>query len=161
MPHEQTAFHLWQQFDAELAKTFSKFFVGGLYQREVITQRERELCAVAALTVMRARDELRLHVHAARNKGATAKEIAEVIFQMVTYGGAPATVQGFRCCAMRSRSAASGLTRNRKSGSDPVPTPIFTTRRARLPPGSHPQPSPTRSHQTGLAPLPSHRCRSR
>jgi 4-carboxymuconolactone decarboxylase len=96
VPAEQTAYHLWQQFDPDLAKTLSQFFVGGLYKREVITQRERELCAVAALTVMRARDELRLHVHAARNRGATAKEIAEVIFQMVTYGGAPSTVQGLQ-----------------------------------------------------------------
>lgn len=96
VPHEETAFHLWQRFDPELASTFSKFFVGGLYQREVLSQRERELCAVAALTVMRARGELRLHVHAARNKGATVREIAEVVFQMVTYGGAPATVQGLQ-----------------------------------------------------------------
>jgi 4-carboxymuconolactone decarboxylase len=96
VPAEQTAFHLWKQFDPELATTLSQFFVGGLYKREVLTQRERELCAVAALTVMRAKDELRLHVHAARNRGATTKEIAEVIFQMVTYGGAPSTVQGLQ-----------------------------------------------------------------
>lgn len=96
VPAEQTAFHLWKQFDPDLALTLSQFFVGGLYKREVLTQRERELCAVAALTVMRAKDELRLHVHAARNRGATAKEIAEVIFQMVTYGGAPSTVQGLQ-----------------------------------------------------------------
>ena len=96
VPQNETAYHLWKQFDPELATTLSKFFVGGLYQREVLTQRERELCAVAALTVMRANDELRLHVHAARNRGATTREIAEVIFQMVTYGGAPSTVQGLQ-----------------------------------------------------------------
>ena len=96
VPANETAYHLWKQFDPELANTLSKFFVGGLYRREVLTQRERELCAVAALTVIRAGDELRLHVHAARNKGASAREIAEVIFQMVTYGGAPVTVQGLQ-----------------------------------------------------------------
>lgn len=96
VPHNETAYHLWRQFDPELATTLSKFFVGGLYQRDVLTQRERELCAVAALTVMRAGDELRLHVHAARNRGANVREIAEVIFQMVTYGGAPSAVQGLQ-----------------------------------------------------------------
>lgn len=96
VPREETAFHLWRQFDPALATTFSQFFVGGLYQREVLPQRERELCAVAALTVLRCEDELRLHIHAARNKGATREEIAEVIFQMVTYGGAPAVVQGLK-----------------------------------------------------------------
>ncbi len=96
VPPDQTAFHLWKQFDGELATTFSKFFVGGLYQREVLTQRERQLCVVAALTVMRAPDELRLHVHGARNRGASVREIAEVMFQMVTYGGAPSCVQGLQ-----------------------------------------------------------------
>jgi 4-carboxymuconolactone decarboxylase len=96
VPREETAYHLWHQFDPALATTFSQFFVGGLYQREVLTQRERELCVVAALTVLRCADELRLHIHAARNKGATKAEIAEVIFQMVTYGGAPAVVQGLK-----------------------------------------------------------------
>jgi 4-carboxymuconolactone decarboxylase len=93
---EETAYHLWQQFDPALARKLSEFFVGGLYRREVLSQRERELCAVAALTVLRCQDELRLHVHAARNKGATKEEIAEVIFQMVTYGGAPSLVQGLK-----------------------------------------------------------------
>ncbi|MFC3229193.1 carboxymuconolactone decarboxylase family protein [Marinibaculum pumilum] len=96
VPPEETAFHLWKQFDGDLALTFSKFFVGGLYQREVLTQRERQLCTVAALTVMRARDELRLHVHGARNRGASVREIAEVMFQMVTYGGAPSCVQALQ-----------------------------------------------------------------
>ena len=35
VPHNETAYHLWKQFDPELATTLSKFFVGGLYQREV------------------------------------------------------------------------------------------------------------------------------
>src|SRR2546423_4523371 len=96
IPPEETAFRLWQKFDPDLAQTLSKFFVGGLYERQVLSQRERELCAVAALTAMRAPDELRFHVHAARNKGATTEEIAEVMFQMITYGGAPATVQSLR-----------------------------------------------------------------
>lgn len=93
---EETAYHLWRQFDPALATRLSEFFVGGLYRRDVLAQRERELCAVAALTVLRCEDELRLHIHAARNKGATREEIAEVIFQMLTYGGAPAVVQGLK-----------------------------------------------------------------
>jgi 4-carboxymuconolactone decarboxylase len=96
VPREELAYHLWQEFDPALARELSSFFVGNLYPRTVLTQRERELCAVAALTVLRCPDELRLHVHAARNMGATREEIAEVIFQMVTYGGAPAVVQGLR-----------------------------------------------------------------
>ncbi|MBI3918564.1 MAG: carboxymuconolactone decarboxylase family protein [Betaproteobacteria bacterium] len=90
------AYTLWRSFDTELARQFSLFFTGRLYAREVITQKERELCAVAALTVRNFWDELHIHCHAARNVGATREEIAEVIFQMATYGGAPCTVEGLK-----------------------------------------------------------------
>jgi len=85
-------FDLWKQFDRELARELSTFFTGKLYSREVIPQRDRELCAVAALTVLNRRPELRAHLHAALNVGATRQEVAEVIFQMVTYGGMPVVV---------------------------------------------------------------------
>ena len=87
---------LWRQFDKELAKQISMFFTGQLYSREVLSQKQRELCAVAALTVLNREDELRLHIHAARNVGATREEIAEVIFQMLVYGGAPVMVEGLK-----------------------------------------------------------------
>ena len=87
---------LWRQFDKELAKEISMFFTGRLYSREVLSQKQRELCAVAALTALNRQEELRLHIHAARNVGATREEIAEVIFQMLVYGGAPAMVEGLK-----------------------------------------------------------------
>src|SRR3989442_11036805 len=68
------------------------FFAGALYSREVISQKQRELCAVASLTVLERANELRAHIHAALNVGATRQEVAEVIFQMVTYGGMPVVV---------------------------------------------------------------------
>ena len=95
-PEEGGGYFLWRQFDEDLALRMSEFFVGGLYQREVLTKRERQLCVIAALTVLRCPDELRAHVHAGRNMGATKAEIAEVIFQMLTYGGAPSVVQGLK-----------------------------------------------------------------
>jgi 4-carboxymuconolactone decarboxylase len=89
-----TGFELWKKFDRELARELSMFFVGKLYSREVISQKQRELCAVAALTVLDRRPELRAHLHAALNVGATREEVAEVVFQMVTYGGMPVVVEG-------------------------------------------------------------------
>src|SRR5262245_32682162 len=87
-----TSFDLWKKFDRDLARELSMFFTGRLYSREVIPQRERELCAVAALTVLHRPHEVRAHIHAALNVGATRQEVAEVIFQMVTYGGMPVVV---------------------------------------------------------------------
>ena len=90
------AYALWREFDPELAKQFSYFFVGRLYARDVLSQKQRELCAVAALTVSKFWEELHIHCNAARNVGATAKEVAEVIFQMSTYGGVPCMVEGLK-----------------------------------------------------------------
>lgn len=89
-----TGFELWKRFDKDLARQLSMFFTGTLYSREVISQRERELCAVASLTVLNRTSELRAHVHAALNVGATRQQVAEVIFQQVTYGGMPVVVEG-------------------------------------------------------------------
>ena len=86
-------FDTWKKLDKELARELSMFFAGKLYSREVISQKQRELCAVASLTVLHRPRELRAHVHAALNVGATRQEVTEVIFQQVTYGGMPVVVE--------------------------------------------------------------------
>jgi len=90
------AYGIWQAFDPELARQFSMFFTGRLYAREVLTQKQRELCAIGALAVTNFQSELEIHCHAALRIGATREEIAEVIFQMSTYGGVPCTVEGLK-----------------------------------------------------------------
>ena len=87
-----TGFETWKKFDKQLARELSMFFTGKLYSREIITQAQRELCAVASLTVLHRPHELRAHLHAALNVGATRQQVAEVIFQQVTYGGMPVVV---------------------------------------------------------------------
>ena len=86
-------FETWKKFDKGLARELSMFFTGKLYSREVISQKQRELCAVASLTVLNRANEIRAHLHAALNVGATRQEVAEVIFQQVTYGGMPVVVE--------------------------------------------------------------------
>jgi 4-carboxymuconolactone decarboxylase len=92
------AYQLWRRFDPELARQISMFFTGRLYAREVLSQKQRELCAVAALTVLQCLEELRIHIDAALNVGATKAEVAEDIFQMLTYGGVPTMVDSLRVC---------------------------------------------------------------
>lgn len=87
-----TGFETWKKFDKDLARELSMFFTGTLYSREVLTQAQREMCAVASLTVLHRPHELRAHIHAALNVGATREQVAEVIFQQVTYGGMPVVV---------------------------------------------------------------------
>ena len=87
-----SGFELWKKFDKGLARELSLFFTGVLYSREVLSQKQRELCALAALTALHRPNEVRAHIHAALNVGASRQEVAEVIFQMVTYGGMPVVV---------------------------------------------------------------------
>jgi len=87
-----TGFDTWKRFDRTLARQLSMFFTGVLYSREVLSQKQRELCAVASLTALHRPHELRAHLHAALNVGASRQEVAEVIFQQVTYGGMPVVV---------------------------------------------------------------------
>jgi len=74
-------FETWKKFDKELARELSMFFAGKLYSREVISQKQRELCAVASLTVLHRPHELRAHVHAALNVGATRQQVADLILR--------------------------------------------------------------------------------
>ncbi len=92
-------FELWKKFDKGLARELSLFFTGVLYSREVLSQKQRELCAVAALTALHRPHEVRAHIHAALNVGATRQEVAEAIFQMVTYGGMPVVVDALEVYA--------------------------------------------------------------
>ncbi|MBI1846104.1 MAG: carboxymuconolactone decarboxylase family protein [Candidatus Rokubacteria bacterium] len=87
------AFETWKKLDRDLARKLSMFFAGELYSREVISQKQRELCAVASLTVLHRPKELHAHIHAALNVGASRQEVTEVIFQQVTYGGMPVVVE--------------------------------------------------------------------
>jgi 4-carboxymuconolactone decarboxylase len=94
-----TDFATWKKFDKNLARDISMFYTGVMYSREVISQKQRELCAVASFTVLHRPHELHVHIHAALHVGATRQEVAEVIFQQATYGGMPVVVDGLNVYA--------------------------------------------------------------
>jgi 4-carboxymuconolactone decarboxylase len=83
-----------QRLDPELRRVVEDVVYGGFYAREVIDQRTRELCAVAALTVLGRTAQMRTHMRAALGAGATRAEVQEVITQMAIYGGFPVTLAG-------------------------------------------------------------------
>ena len=89
-------YDLWRSFDKNLAQTFSVFVAGQLYSRERIPHATRQFAAVAALTVLERREELRMHIHAAINVGCAPEQIAEVMFQMIPYGGFPVVNTGLK-----------------------------------------------------------------
>ncbi len=79
-----------REISPEFAKVNVEFPFGELYTRDILDDKTRELCTVAALTVQGfAMPQLKVHVHAALNCGASRKEIVEVITQMIAYCGFP------------------------------------------------------------------------
>ena len=78
----------------DIPAVFINHVFANLYARDTLTQRERELCAVAALCVLNRANELKSHIIAAVRAGATKAEVAEVILQMSTYGGMPVCIEG-------------------------------------------------------------------
>jgi len=83
-------YELWKAFDSGMARDLSLFITGQMYAREKIPHKTRQLVTVSALTVLSRLEELKLHIQAALNVGCTPREIAEVIFQTMIYGGVPA-----------------------------------------------------------------------
>jgi len=79
-----------REISPEFAKVNVEFPFGELYTRDILDDKTRELCTVAALTVQGfSKPELKIHVQAALNCGASRVEIVEVITQMIAYCGFP------------------------------------------------------------------------
>jgi len=80
-----------ESISEEFAKVNVEFPYGELYTRDILDNRVRELCTVAALTVQGfSSPQLKLHIEAALNCGVSREEIVEIITQMIAYAGFPA-----------------------------------------------------------------------
>jgi len=88
----QKALMSLRELDPEWAELFRVYVLDGMYVRNVIDQKTRELCAVAALTVLDRQGPLKDHIKGAFRQGATKQEVVEVIFQASVYGGFPVTL---------------------------------------------------------------------
>lgn len=79
----------------DLGRYIVEFAFGDLYSRPGLDLKTREIATVAALTAMgTAAPQLKVHLYAALNVGATRTELIEVIMQMSAYAGFPAALNG-------------------------------------------------------------------
>jgi 4-carboxymuconolactone decarboxylase len=86
----------WKAFDRELANQLSMHITGNLYSREVLSLAERQMVTCAMLAALRATEELKLHINGALNVGCDPRKLAEVFFQLSTYGGMPAVNEALK-----------------------------------------------------------------
>jgi len=76
-------------WDAEFSKLTQEFGWAGMYARNILDDKTRELVAIAALIVLGKLPQLKDHMEMALRVGATKKEILEVILQLVVFAGYP------------------------------------------------------------------------
>jgi 4-carboxymuconolactone decarboxylase len=82
-----------QDLVPEIGRYLIEYPFGDIYSREGLDLRTRELCAISSLTSMGGCDpQLRVHIHAALNVGASREEIVEAILQMTVYAGFPKAI---------------------------------------------------------------------
>lgn len=83
----------------EIRDDWGKFIIDtvlpeGVWSREGLSQRDRSLITVAALTALYRPNELRLHIGRALDNGLSKSEISELVMHMAIYGGFPVAVEG-------------------------------------------------------------------
>lgn len=94
---EKSLEELFKSID-DIAPDMSRFVVefpyAEIYTRQEVDLKTRELCTVAALTVLGTVPQLKDHINAALNVGNTPTEIVEIIMQMSAYCGFPKAING-------------------------------------------------------------------
>lgn len=77
----------------ELGRLIVEFAYGDLYTRTILSDREREIAAIAVLTAQGGRDpQLRAHLRTGLRLGMTVTELEEVILQTTAFAGFPTAI---------------------------------------------------------------------
>lgn len=94
---ERTVEEIFKDLE-DIAPDMSRFVVefpySEIYTRPEVDLKIRELCTVAALTVLGTAPQLKDHINAALNVGNSPKEVVEIILQMSAYCGFPKAING-------------------------------------------------------------------
>ena len=69
---------------------------GKIWTRPGLPRKTRSLINIAMITALNRPNELKLHIKASFNNGASKEEIKEVLLQAACYCGVPAGIDSFR-----------------------------------------------------------------
>jgi 4-carboxymuconolactone decarboxylase len=84
-----------EQIAPDLGRFIIEFSYGDVISRPGLDYRTKELATIALLTALgTAQPQLKVHINAALNVGASRQEIVEAIQQMAVYAGFPAALNG-------------------------------------------------------------------
>jgi 3-oxoadipate enol-lactonase/4-carboxymuconolactone decarboxylase len=84
----------------DLDRDFQAFITrtawGGVWARPGLDRRTRSLLTLAMMAALGHAEELKLHLRASKNTGATPADVSEVLLQVAVYAGVPAANAAFR-----------------------------------------------------------------
>lgn len=84
-----------EEISPDLGKYVIEYPFGDVYGRNTLSDRDREIAVVAALTALgNAKPQLKVHLHAALNVGVTPDELKEIMILMSVYSGFPTALNG-------------------------------------------------------------------
>ena len=86
-------------FTAPFQDMITRYAWGDVWSRPGLPRPTRSLLTIAMLVALNHTEELRLHLRAAINNGATQDEIKETLLQCAIYCGVPAANTAFRIAA--------------------------------------------------------------
>lgn len=81
-----------KQLSPKLAEITENVLFGDIWQRGVLTPRERSLITLACLAALGREKQLAWHVHFAKQNGLGAEELSEAFTHLAFYAGWPAAV---------------------------------------------------------------------
>jgi 4-carboxymuconolactone decarboxylase len=83
-------------FTRDFQQFITRYAWGEVWTRPGLEPRTRSLLTIALLAALGREEELKLHIRATANTGATPEEIKEALFHVAVYAGVPAANSAFR-----------------------------------------------------------------
>jgi 4-carboxymuconolactone decarboxylase len=81
--------------DADFQDLITRYAWGEIWTRPGLPRHTRSLLTIGLMIALNRGEELRLHLKAAKNNGATVEEIREVLLHCAIYCGVPAANAAF------------------------------------------------------------------
>jgi 4-carboxymuconolactone decarboxylase len=94
--HVDRALNNATEFDQEFHQYITKYAWGEVWSRPELPPRIRSLITIALLAALGREEELRLHLRATANTGATPGDVKQALFHVAIYAGVPAANTAFR-----------------------------------------------------------------
>ena len=111
------------EFTRDFQELITRYAWGEIWTRPGLDRKTRSLLTIAILASLGRSEELRLHVRATRNTGATRDEVREALLQVAVYAGVPAANS-------RVRARGGRVPRARRRGNVVIAPPPYARERA-------------------------------